>query len=225
MSAMEQIVGMYARNFANNLIRDAGVLLHEQLKLMPGKVAFQVGNEWQETEPRYWIQRNRISVTLGKSMGEKARNMGALREIVAIQREDRAQGGVLSKQEYEARLDLTRMADLKDAGQYWLDPESQEGQMAAQAAQQSAQQQQQLAFAGQQMVLAAQMRVAEMQEATKRMEGERRMLEDQRDRLADMMQKAEELRQQYVEMELKYGADVPGEGIEGDELAEPRTLQ
>ena len=225
MSAMERIVGMYARNFTNTLIRDAGVLLHEQLKLLPGKIAFEVGNEWQETEPRYWIQRNRISVTMGKSDGEKARYMAALDRVIGIQREDRALG-VLTKQEYEARLDFTRMADLNDSGQYWLDPESPEGQAAAQAQQQAAQQQQQLAFQGQQMVLAAQMRVTEMQEATKRMENQQKMLEDQRDRLAEMMQAAEKLRQQYVEMELKYGADVPGEGIEDGELADIKvTLQ
>ena len=225
MSAMERLVGMYGRNMANALIRDVGVLLHQQLQLMPGKLAFKDGNEWAETEPRYWIQRNRISVNLGKSEGEKARNIAALANVIEVQRADREQGGVLSPQEYEARLDMTRAADLKDAGQYWLDPASPEGQQAAAAQAQAAKEQQQMALYQQQMLYATQLKVTEAQEATKRIASERQMLEDQRDRLADMMQKAEALRAQYVEMELKYGADVPEEGIEGGELAEVRVLQ
>ena len=51
------------------------------------------------------------------------------------------------------------------------------------------------------------------------MADQQQMIEDQRDRLADMMKSAEQLRQKYVEIELKYGQDVPGEGIENGELA------
>lgn len=190
MSAMERIVSMYARNFANNLIRDTGVLLHEQMKLLPGKIAFEGENGWQEVEPRYWIQRNRISVTMGDSEGERMRKIGALERVIQTQREDAASGfSVLvdPAKAYEARIDRDRTAGLINPQQYWVNPESPEGQQAAQAMAQQAQQERELAMAQQQALLQSQMEAVRMQEQTKRMSDQLDALEAQRDRLADLM--------------------------------------
>lgn len=212
MSAMERVVGMFARNFAETLARDTFVLLHQQLKLLPGRVAFKSDNQWQETQPRFWIDRTRISVKMAPSEGEKMRKGQALREVIAIQREDG--GAVLSPEEYESRMDFSRMMGLENVQQYWLDPESERGQQEAQAQQEAAQQQAQMAAQQQQMLLAAQMQVVRMQEETKRAAEQIRSLNDQQDRLADMMQKAEDRKAKYTELELKYGTDVPDEGME-----------
>lgn len=181
MSAMERRVAMYARNFANNMFRDAFVLLHEQLKLWPGKMAFESGNQWRETEPRYWIQRNRISVNLGESEGDRLKKGAALGAVIANQREDA--GKALTEQEYEARVDQARMAGLKDPGQYYLDPRSPKGrQLAAQQAEQ-AQVSQQMAFQQSQALYQTQLAMTQMQEQTKRMSDQLDAINSERDRL------------------------------------------
>lgn len=189
MSAMERVVGMYARNFANNLIRDAGVLLHEQMKLLPGKLTFEAGDKWAEVEPRYWIQRNRIAVNLGKSDGQKQREIATLDRVIAIQREDAAGPfAVLADPAaaYEARIDLVRTAGLADPSQYFINPESQEGQQKAAQAAQAAEQERMMAMMQQQQLYQAQIAITAMQEETKRAKAVTDALEAQRDRLAGL---------------------------------------
>ncbi len=221
MSAMEKLVSMYARNFANNLIRDAFVLLHEQLKLLPGKMVFKDGSDWQETEPRYWIQRNRISVNLGESDGEKLRKGGSLQNVIAIQRED--DGKPLTKQEYEARVDQARMAGLKDPEQYYLDPESDEGMQKAQAAAQSAEQERQMALMANQMQYQTMLAIAQMQEQTKR-------LSDQADTAQETMDRWAKFVTEMTKIEAQTGEDLPmgmlGTSTPADETQPvPGTLQ
>jgi hypothetical protein len=188
MSAGEKVVGMYATNIANNLIRDTFVLLHEQMKLLPGKVSFKDGTNWAETEPRYWIQRNRISVNLGLSDGEKMRRGGALGKVIANQRADKTESPVLSKEEYEARIDEARMAGLSDPEQYYLDPDSPEAQQKAQMAAQQAQEDRQMALAQSESVLNAQKYIVDMQEQTKRMSDQLDAMDSERDRLAKLIE-------------------------------------
>ena len=221
MSAMERLVAMYARNFARTLVRDTFVLLHQQLQLLPGKISFEAEGDWMETEPRFWIERSRISVTLGVSEGEKMRRAQGLMQVIQQQQMD-AEGafGILVdyRTMYEARVDLARISGLTNPSQYWVDPDSPEAQQAAQAQQEQAAQQQQMMAQQQQQMIQMQMQAVAMQEETKRLRIQQEALEAERDRVATMLQKAEETAQKYVEIELKYGQDVPEKGIEGAEV-------
>lgn len=213
MSSMEKLVGMYARNFARALVRDTFVLLHQQMQLMPGKMAFESGDGWAEVEPRYWVQRTRISVNLGLTEGERMRRSGSLGRVIEIQNLDaQTSAGVLidQKSRYAARLDFARNASLPDPEQYWVDPESPEAQQAAQAQSQRADQERQLALAQQNAIIQAQMQVAVMQEQTKRMSDQLDALEAQRDRLA-------KLTIEMTKIEADTGRDVPFGVLEGDE--------
>lgn len=222
MSAMERVVGMYARNFANNLIRDAGVLLHEQMKLLPGKIAFQSGDEWREVEPRYWVQRNRISVTLGKSEGEKMRQIGALRNVIEIQRADSQDKFSLLTDPmgaYEARIDLARASGLSDPGQYYVNPESTEGKAAQHQAAQQAEQERMVALMQQRQLYETQLAIVEMQEQTKRAKSATDALESQRDRLSGLIESMTKLEvENNVKLPFGLADETPSAGlIEGPE--------
>ena len=186
MSAMERVVAMYARNFANSLIRDSAVLLHEQLKLLPGKIQYESGQEWAETEPRFWIQRNRITVNLGETEGEKMRKAAGYREVINIQRED-AQGGMgilLDYDEmYEARIKWAAASGLSDVQSLWRDPNSEEAQMQMQQDAESSRQEAEMAAQQSQMLYQTQMALTQMQEQTKRMEAQMDMVNKERERL------------------------------------------
>ncbi len=220
MSAMERLVAMYARNFANSLIRDAFVLLHQQMKLLPGKVSFQNGDSWMETEPRYWIDRTRISVTLGKGEGEKMRKSGALRELIEIQRQDSAGPYatlVSPSAAYEARIDLARNAGLDEPTQYWVDPESPEGQQAAQQAAQRAMEDRQAAMMANQMQYQTMLAITQMQEQTKRMS-------DQSDAVEGAMDRFVKFVTEMTKIEAQTGEDLP-QGLLGDDVPNEGMIQ
>ena len=212
MSAMEKLLAMYARNLANTMIRDVFVLLHQQLQLLPGKVAFRRGTDWAEVEPRRWVQRTRIAVTLGMSEGEKLKRRNSLTQTIAQGNEDMAAGSPLInyKAQYEARVDLARTDGLPNPEQYWVDPESPEGQQAMQVKAQRDQQAMELQvrqFEAQQQTI---LRVAELQEMTKRISDENDKLEAQRDRVAKMYEGMQKLAAQYVKIAIENDVDVPG---------------
>ena len=208
MSAMEKLLAMYARNFANTLIRDTFVLLHQQLKLLPGKMAFESGDEWAETEPRLWMDRNRFSVTMGLSDGDKMRLNHGYDQIIAIGNQDMqtAPGVIIDyAAQYEARVGKAKALGLPDPESYSVNPESPQAQMALQARQQQADQDRQLALLQQRALFETQLRMTEMQEQTKRMRSMLDALEKQRDRIADTT----------VDM-TKIEADLEKEGITAD---------
>ena len=225
MSAMEKFVGMMARNLAGTLIRDTFVLLHQNLKLLPGKLNFQVKDDWQEVEPRLWIERNRISVNLGMSEGERLRRINGQSQVIGIQREDKAQESTLTSDmtEYESRIDLYRAMGLPNPEQYVVNPQSPEGQMAAQAKAQTAQQQQELAIMQQQSLIQAQTNAVAMQEETKRMGDATDALEKQRDRLSKMMieftKVAADLREAGID------ADIPMSQLDVEDDEDLRYMQ
>ena len=232
MSAMESLLAMYAANLANSMIRDVFVLLHQQLRLMPGDLEFQNGDEWARTEPRRWVERTRISVTMGPTLGERMRLQAGLRETIAIQRQDKAEDSVLtsSSVEYEARVDFYRALGLKNPEQYAVDPNAPSGQVNpqtgqeltigqadAQAKAQMAQQQQEMQMRAQQMQYEYMQSIAQMQEMTKRMSDYMDQVEAQRDRLVKWY-----TTQTRTQADLKrdgIDVDVPGGLLEADEPA------
>ena len=101
--------------------------------------------------------------------------MGALQQVFAIQKEmtatDPMQAMVSPKQMYSALSDFVELNGLGDPDQFFLDPESPEGQQMAQMKQQQSQQQQQQMMQEQQtqlqmqqMALDAQQKVAQAEQ-------------------------------------------------------------
>jgi hypothetical protein len=93
-------------------------------------------------------------VTVGAGASEEQQKMGALQQVFAIQKEmvmsDPTQSMVGPKQMYSALSDFVELNGLGDPDQFFLDPESPEGQQMLQQKQQQAQQQQQQAMQEQQ---------------------------------------------------------------------------
>ena len=101
--------------------------------------------------------------------------MGALQQVFAIQKEmvatDPMQAMVSPKQMYSTLSDFIELNGLGDSDQFFLDPESPEGQQMAQMKQQQAQQnqqqmmqEQQTQLQMQQMALDAQQKVAQAEQ-------------------------------------------------------------
>jgi len=145
MSASEQLVMMMAVNYGTTLIRDVFVILHQQLKLLGESISFENGGEWQEMEPAQWIDRERFTVKLGLTTGEKQRRAGAYEGIFAKQMQLLQSGadGVLISEDgvYQTLIDQANLMGMVDPEQYYVDPQSDEAKQARQQKQQAAQQQ------------------------------------------------------------------------------------
>ena len=173
MSATEQLAAMMARNLANTLIRDAFVILHQQLKLAGEPMAFQDGDDWQSVEPRHWMDRERFTVKLGLSQGEKMRRASAYEGhfMKQVQLQQFGKDGVLVDDVniYETVTAQANIQGLADTTQLYTDPQSEQAQLARVQKANAVRQEQEMMQMQQQQMLQAQMQAVQMQEETKRL--------------------------------------------------------
>lgn len=240
-SSQEQMVSMYARNFANTMIRDAFVLLHQQLKILGETIEFQDGDEWRTVEPRYWMDRERFTVKLGLSAGEKSRRIGAYESLIQKQKEamQSGAGGVMVDEGnmYKALVDQGNVMGLPEPDQYWQDPERPSGQTGqngqqmtvAQAAQMSQQMAQKAAADAQNAqtdkLLALQAQIATLQEETKRLKIQQEGVSDAQSTIQKGADSMRDFAVDMTKIEADTGKDVPGGVMHGDEDIAARVTQ
>ena len=151
MSASEMLVGLIVRNIAETGIRPVYRLIRDNLvRYHNGTVPFRFKGDWINVDPSQWGDRSRMIVTVGAGASEEQQKMGALQQVFAIQKEmvatDPMQAMVSPKQMYSTLSDFVELNGLGDSDQFFLDPESPEGQQMAQQKAQQGQQQQQEAM-------------------------------------------------------------------------------
>ena len=148
ISMKEQLAALMTATIANTLIRETFLLVHKTLRAhLPGELTAKLNGKWVQTDPSQWPERKQVVVKTGLSQGEKIARISALTQVIQTQvgfmqagQEGQTvdSGGV-----YNAILDWCRAANLENPEQYWVDPDSEEAQQAAQAQSQQQQQQQQ----------------------------------------------------------------------------------
>lgn len=240
-TSQEQMVAMYASNLGVG-VRDAFVLLHQQLKILGETIEFQDGDEWRSVEPRYWMDRERFTVKMGLSQGEKSRRIAAYESL--IQKQNAAMqtgaGGVMVDEGniYKALVDQGAVMGLPEPDQYWQDPERPSGQQNPQTGDmmsvaevskmmaQQAQKAQQAAMDAQtDKMLSLQAQIATLQEETKRF----KVIEDNKTDTQDTIQKGVDSMRDYTvdmtKIEQETGEDLPGGVLRGDEDLSQRLVQ
>ena len=218
MSAREELVGLVIRLMAETGMRDLYLMMRECLiKYEKKSRMVELRGKWVEVSPTEWQTRYDTTVRVGIGPGDIMAKKQSLEALWTKQQELKQQGSTLvnERREHKVLTELVKYSDLGDPEQYVVDPESDEAEMMREqraeqdTAMMQAQQEQEARLMQMQQAL------VETQEETKR----QKTLADQQkatlDRFADMVKTAEEIRQKYIEMELKYAADVPGEGIGG----------
>ena len=169
MSASEMLVGLIVRNIAETGIRPVYRLIRDNLvRYHNGTVPFRFKGQWINVDPSQWGERSRMIVTVGAGASEEQQKMGALQQVFAIQKEmvatDPMQAMVSPKQMYSTLSDFIELNGLGDSDQFFLDPESPEGQQMAQMKQQQAQQNQQQMMQEQQVQLQMQQTALDAQQ-------------------------------------------------------------
>lgn len=228
ISAMEQITAMLASTFANTLVRGVYLAVHHLLRtefpggyLVPSK---KPGQAAMQTRPGIWPRRDRITLTLGLSIGERLKIATALRTVIEQQTLllEKGFGGTLVTEEglYHSLVEYAHMLGVPNPQQYFTDPRSPQAQQAAQAKQQQAMEQQAKMEAQQNQVIQLQKYVIDMQELTKRLLGQQKTQVEGAKLAEDRRQHGEDLATEITELELKYNQDLEG-GVGEDQSASP----
>lgn len=164
MSSIEQVNAMIAKTIAETLVVGLYKKMHALLrKHWQGVVQVQSGSSWLQQVPANWPQRDEAAVSVGLSVGERGRQAQNLSVIIQQQMQalEKGMDGVLVDlpRLHNALVDFGRMIGIASPEQYWVDPDSEEGQMAAQQKQQQQQQaeQQQAELVQSQMQIPVQM--------------------------------------------------------------------
>jgi len=152
-TASEQLSSLILKTFSQTLVKDLWLLVHDLLRTeWTGPLPIKIDGRWQSMTPSTWPKRRNVFVKPGMSPGERARRVGALGNLIALQTQ-LAQAGmedvlVDSERYYRTICDWARLNDIPRPEQYLIDPSSPGAQQAlvrkAQTAQAQAQQAQQL---------------------------------------------------------------------------------
>ena len=205
MSAAEQLNAMVAKNITETLVKAIFRKLHKLLRqyqqnpmMVPGSAG------WTQTEPDQWSPREDMVVSMGMSVGERSRRMGAL-QMIGQDQTALAQGGkegilVDDAAVYQARVDMARMAGLPTPEQYYVDPQSQQAQQAAQAMAQQAQQAQEMQMQQQQEMQQFQYSLITDVEKVK---GEYKLQSDQMKMQMDTMRQQMDMIQKTMDQRIK----------------------
>ena len=133
MTAMEMGNSLLAKTFGETFIRGIFLELHNILRMYhKGQITAKVGGRWMDTVPSQWRKRTAITIHVGSSHAERARQANVMNGVVMTQMGLKESGSILYSQDkhYQALIDGIRLAGIKNPDRYYLDPTSEQGQQA-----------------------------------------------------------------------------------------------
>ena len=167
MSAMELSNAMIARTMGETLIRGIFVQLHRLIRQNhQGQMQAKIGGSWLTTIPSEWKARPDVSIQIGTSQSERARQSMALQQLMQTQSTLHEMGSNLISEEkaYDTIMDATKLAGIRNPEKYLVDPTSQEGQQKSQQTQQQQQEEQQKQQQMEQAMIQANQKMAEAEQ-------------------------------------------------------------
>jgi hypothetical protein len=134
-SVMEQLAGTMTRTIAETLVRPVYAKVHAMAReYLDEPITLKHKGQWISVNPAEWSERERMTVKVGLSPGQRRRLVESLTFILNTQIQLAQQGmtGVLvSMPTFHATLmDWANAAEVNNADRYYVDPSSDESQKA-----------------------------------------------------------------------------------------------
>ncbi len=128
-SVMEQLASMMTKIAAATLIRSVYLLAHATLREQWDEpISLKRQGDWVEVLPTRWIVRDRVTVKVGMSPGERARQANALRTMLdaqlALAKEGMDEILIDAQTFYRTLMTWARVSDVRNPEQFWIDPAS-----------------------------------------------------------------------------------------------------
>lgn len=141
-SVAEQLAAHMTSNIAQTLIRSTFLLAHATLREhYEDQVRVKQQGNWREAIPADWPERERLTVKIGMSPGERSRRQAALDKLLQSQVQLAGLGmdNVLVNVDgfYSLLMDWARVSDIPSPERYFIDPRTEEAQQAMQQKEQA----------------------------------------------------------------------------------------
>lgn len=122
MSASQQRVEAVIRSFANGF-RDLCYIVHAlTLKNASASEKIKLNNRWVTVDPREWVKRTNLSVTVGLGTGSKDIRVQQLTMLWGMQMQGAGAGIAQPKNLYETGKKIVEELGYANADQFWTDP-------------------------------------------------------------------------------------------------------
>lgn len=135
-SSIAQVVSVWqarvegvARCFAETGIVDLFRIVHaitQQNSTQAEKV--QLAGQWVEVDPREWVKRTSLTVTVGLGTGSKEAKLAFLQQVAAGQQAGMAVGIAKPQNLYETAIEMMKEGGYKDGARFWTDPSKEQPQ-------------------------------------------------------------------------------------------------
>jgi ABC-type oligopeptide transport system ATPase subunit len=135
MTKMEMTNALLARTLGETFVRGIFIELHNILrKNHKGTIERKIGGHWRRTMPEQWRRRTSVTIQVGDSLAERARQSNMLRGVIDLQKTLAAEGSVMYEENkaYKAISDAIRLGGIRAPERYFIDPSSPEGQQKSQ---------------------------------------------------------------------------------------------
>ena len=173
LSEQEMMSSLVTRTLGETLIRQLVLLVHRALRRQfKQPLEVKLSGQWVTVDPSTWRDRSRLNVKTGMSAGERNRKVANLGAALSTSMSLLQSGIPLANAQtlHKQLSDWAAAAELDGAEAYWLDPTSQEFNLAIQQQQAAQDQQAQMMAQLQKFPDEVKMMIAQLQDRTKRLE-------------------------------------------------------
>ncbi len=141
MSGMELGSALLARNLGETFIRGIFLEMHNVLREnypQGQQIQAKVGGRWISTVPSEWRKRTKVTIQVGASLAERARQSVALSEVIQEQEKLMQINSIMYDEgrHYAAMSDRAKLRGIRAPEKYFVDPQTPEGQKKSQFKQQ-----------------------------------------------------------------------------------------
>jgi len=145
VSSKEEMASMITTTIGETLIQSLYLIVHKMSRdYFPHPINLKVQNQWQQTNPTDWLEREKVNINVAASPGEKIRRADSLSKVLETQMGliDKGKNGILASDQnvYNTLSDFVRATNTGHTERYWINPKSPEAQKTAQMNGQQAQQ-------------------------------------------------------------------------------------
>ena len=124
LTAAQQRIKFIARVFAETGIKTLFQTVH-QLTLMHSRKQelTRLRGEWVPIDPRTWVKRNDLQISMTFGMGDRSSQVMVLQQIAGMQAQAIQAGIATPKNIYNTLARITKTVGYKDVNEFWTDPD------------------------------------------------------------------------------------------------------
>jgi hypothetical protein len=223
VSKMEISSDSITANLSSSVIRSMFLLIHKTLRTQwDGEIMSYENDEPVMNEPSLWSELESVRIKPNLSAGQKNQILASLEQVELTYEKLAATNmyGILfnANNVYRLMIDKCSAAGVQTPQDYYIDPESEEGQQALQSQQQSEEEKKQLEMKTLELNLTQPDRMAKIEGEYKKLIEEMKTQKDLAKLAEEMEFKYDELRVKLLDIQKKHDIDSKNVVIKGKQI-------